>query len=58
MLSMSNTLFAKGLNWMPRDLEVSPVFIANMVPFVNLSDYFIMTLRVEHWNNLDDSLAF
>jgi hypothetical protein len=49
---------------MPRGLQVSRLLIANMVTFVNISNFFklkkkiyIMTFRVAHWDMLDDSLA-
>ena len=37
---MSRTLFAKGLNYMPRGLKVSRLLIINMIPFVNISNFF------------------
>jgi hypothetical protein len=49
---------------MPRGLKMSRPLIANMIPFVNISNFFkwkniyIMTLRVSHWDALDDRLAF
>ena len=33
-------LFAKGLNYMPGGLKVSWLLIANMIPFVNTSNFF------------------
>jgi hypothetical protein len=49
---------------MPRGLKVSRPLNAYMIPFINISNFFewkkiyIMTLRVAHWDTLDDSLAF
>ena len=52
---------------MPRGLKVSCLLIANMISFVNISNFFKLkkhllhwTFRVAHWNTLDesDSLEF
>ena len=49
---------------MPRGFKASRSLIANMIPFVNIGNFFkwkiiyIMTYRVAHWDMLDDSLAF
>ena len=37
---VSRTLFAKGLNRMPRGLKVSRPLIANMIPFITISNFF------------------
>ena len=37
---VSRTLFAKGLKQMPRGLKVSRPLIANMILFVNISNFF------------------
>ena len=61
---VSHTLFAKGLNYMPRGLKSSRPLIINMILFVNISNIlsvktiYIMTFRVAHWDVLDVSLAF
>jgi hypothetical protein len=33
-------IFAKGLNYMLRGLKLSRALIANMIPFVNISNFF------------------
>ena len=48
---------------MPRGLKVSRPLIADMIPYVNISNFqvkniFHMTFRVAHWDMLDDSLVF
>jgi hypothetical protein len=54
----------KGLNQMPRGLKVSHPLIANMIPFVNISNFlkwkniYIMKFKVANWDTLDDSLVF
>ena len=46
---------------MPRGLKVSHLLLANMIPFVNISNFFkwknvyFMTFRVAHWDTWDDS---
>jgi hypothetical protein len=47
---------------MSRGLKVSLPTIANMIPFVNISDFkwlstIILTFAVGDWDTLDDSLA-
>ena len=48
---------------MPRGLKESRPLIANIIPFINISNFFkrtniyIMTFSVAHWDTLDDSLA-
>ena len=48
---------------MSRGFKVLRPLIANVIPFVNISKFFkwknmyIMTLRVAHWDTLDDRLA-
>jgi hypothetical protein len=61
---VSRTLVAKGLTYMPRGLKMSIPQIANMILFINISDFFkvkniyIMTFRVADWDIFDHSLAF
>ena len=49
---------------MPRGLKVSRLLIANMIPFVNISNFFkwkiiyFMTFRVAHWDTLDNNVVF
>ena len=49
---------------MLRGLKESHPLIANMIPFVNMSNFvsekkiYIMTFRVAHWDTLHTSLAF
>ena len=49
---------------MPNYLKVARLLIANMITFVNMSNFFkwkilhIMTFRVTHWDTLDISLVF
>ena len=49
---------------MPRGLKVSYPLIVNMVPFVNIYNFFkwknvyIMAFRAVRWDALDNSLAF
>ena len=53
----------ESLNQMPGGLKMSCPQIASMVPFVNISNFFmqnniyIMTFRVARWDILDNSLA-
>ena len=35
---VSRTIHAKNLNYMPRDLKVSYMMIANMIPFINIGN--------------------
>ena len=57
---VSRTLFAKGLNSMPRCLKMYDQLIVKMIPFANISNFFkwkniyIMTFRVAHWDTLYD----
>jgi hypothetical protein len=61
---VSHTLFTTGLNYMPRGFKVSRLIIANMIPFINISNFFesyiinILTFRVARWDMLDGNLAF
>ena len=49
---------------MSRGLKISQMLIANMSPFVNISnfsskkDIFVMVFRVTRWDTLDVSLTF
>ena len=58
------TICEEPSNVMPRGLQVSRPLIANMIPFVNISNFlkwitiYIVKFRVAHWDALDDSLAF
>ena len=61
---VSRTLFAKSLIYMSRGLKVSRPLITNMIPFVNISNFYkwkniyIMAFIIAHWDTLDDSLAY
>ena len=61
---MPCTLFVKGLYHVPGGLKVSRTPIANMILFVNASNFlkwklsYIMKFDVAYWDTWDNNYAF